>query len=330
MWNRVSIVHGLFKHFILQIDHHEALRNWKWTNKFIVEILWIICTIYSIIGSISFFMIKVMCGFLHFAPLVMTFYVITLCWPLGTAQYKVVQIIIMWQHVSHYIVPCNRQRLSLVLSWHIAIQSVYRWQHNQMLKSMRCDSVFVCEGFCTNRNPSPLGVGVWSIWNIIGEVVCVVPCFQQWQDMMMSDADAQLCTLHIIFVLYLCPSHRGGCIKITDITWEIDKQLECAQHCPEPTGLQQSAHMLCTKEHEWSLSLSHGTVMNSTHSAHQGELLLQCKLTGHEMCQSCGTWNQKSIHDVEKPVTSVLISNQPISKEDHDNCLFGTIKVCIF
>jgi len=35
-------------------------------------------------------MIKMMCGFLHSAPSLMTFYVITLCWPLGTAQCKVV------------------------------------------------------------------------------------------------------------------------------------------------------------------------------------------------------------------------------------------------
>jgi len=47
------------------------------------------------------------------------------------------------------------------------------------VKSMQCDSVFVCEGFCTTRNPSPVGVGVWNIWSITGEVVCVVPCFQQ-------------------------------------------------------------------------------------------------------------------------------------------------------
>jgi len=46
------------------------------------------------------------------------------------------------------------------------------------VKSMRYDTGFVCEGFCTNRNPSPIGVGIWSIWNIIGEVMFVVPCSQ--------------------------------------------------------------------------------------------------------------------------------------------------------
>jgi hypothetical protein len=77
-------------------------------------------------------------------------------------------------------------------------------------KRMRCDSVFACEGFGTNGNPSPIGVGVRSIWNIDGEVVRVVPCFQQRQDMMMrSDTDAQLCPLHIILCVILCPCHRG-------------------------------------------------------------------------------------------------------------------------
>ena len=138
-----------------------------------------------------------MCGFLHFAPSLMTFCVITLCWPLGTAQYKVV----------------SNNKVTACLTWYSAVQQakvvigVVAYCHTVSLrmatqsdvKSMRCDSVFACEGFCTKRNPSPIGVSVWSFCNIIGEVVYVVPCFQQWQGMMMkSDADAQLCPLHII------------------------------------------------------------------------------------------------------------------------------------
>jgi hypothetical protein len=70
---------------------------------------------------------------------------------------------------------------------------------------MQCDSVSACEGFCTNRNPSPDGGGLWSIWNIIGKVVHVVLCFQQWQGMLMmsSDADAQPCPLYVT----LCVMH---------------------------------------------------------------------------------------------------------------------------
>jgi hypothetical protein len=112
--------------------------------------------------------------------------------------------------------------------------------------------------------------------------VCVVPCFQQWHDMLMirSDADDRLCLLHYTLCHTYAIVTEGGCIQITDITWEIGKQLECSQHCPEPSGLQKSAFMLCTKEHGWSLSLSYGTQMHLTHSAHEGEQLLRNNLQG--------------------------------------------------
>lgn len=155
------------------------------------------------------------CGFLHFAPSMIMFYVITLCWPLGTTQYKIV----------------SNNNVTVCLTWYSAMQQsqvvigvVVAYCHTVSLqmatqsdvKSMRCDSVFVCEGFCTNWNPSPICVGVWSIWNIIGEVVYVVPCFQQWQDvLMMSDADAQLWPLHIILCVILKPlSQRMGTLRL--------------------------------------------------------------------------------------------------------------------
>ena len=44
----------------------------------------------------------------------------------------------------------------------------------------------------------------------------VVPCFQQWQDvLMMSDADAQLWPLHIILCVILKPlSQRMGTLRL--------------------------------------------------------------------------------------------------------------------
>jgi hypothetical protein len=137
-------------------------------------------------------MLKMLCGFLHFAPSLMTLYVITLCWPLGTAQYKVV----------------SNNNIAACLTWYSAMQQakvvigvVISYCHTVSLqmatqldvKSMQCSSLFACEGFCSNINPSPIYVGVWSIWNIIGKVVYVVPCFQQWQDMLKPCCVALLC-----------------------------------------------------------------------------------------------------------------------------------------
>jgi len=91
-----------------------------------------------------------------------------------------------------------------VLLCHIAIQLVYRQQHIQILKYW---SVFVYEGFCTNRNLLPVGGDVWSIWNIIGNVVYVVSCFQQWQGLLMmsNDAGAQPCPLHMTLCVVRIP-----------------------------------------------------------------------------------------------------------------------------
>jgi hypothetical protein len=250
-------------------------------------------------------MIKMICGFLHSAPSLMTFYVITLCWSLGTTQCKVV----------------SNDNVTACLTWYSAMQQAkvvigvvmaycntvsLQMAAQSDVKSMQCDSVFVCEGFCTNRNLSPIGVGVWNIWNIIGEAVCVVPCF----------------------VSYLHHCHRGW---VHSDYWHhlIDKQLECAQHCPEPTGVQKSACMLFTKEHGWWVSLSYGTQMHLTHSAHEGEQLLQCNLQGTK-CLSHVTPETKKASMWKNASPPWEFQTNAISKEGHDSCLYGTIKVCIF
>ena len=173
-----------------------------------------------------------MCGFLHFAPSLMTFCVRTLCWSLGTTQYKVV--------ANNYVTACLTLFSNTLLRFHhvirhqvvigvvvpychtVSLQTATHWD----VKSMQCDSVFAYEEFCTNGNPSPIGVGVWSIWNINGKIVHVVHCFQQWWDMLMmrSDADVQLCPLHsILRVMHMPVSQRMDALRLLTST-EIDIQ----------------------------------------------------------------------------------------------------------
>ena len=65
--------------------------------------------------------------------------------------------------------------------------------------------------------------------------------------MMRSDADAQLYPLHIIVcVMHMPLCQRMDALRLLTSTERWTRSLECAQHCPEATRLQKSAHVLCT------------------------------------------------------------------------------------
>ena len=126
-------------------------------------------------------------------------------------------------------------------------------QNHGRLWSMKCVLIFVCDVFCTNKNPLPVG-DMYGVCLIPWKQGDMVHGFQQWQDRCWQ-------------VVTWAPS-----MSTIDDAWHTDTfncwhcqrarhWLGNAQNCPGPTGLQRSVYTLGAKEfHRWLQSSIYGTV----------------------------------------------------------------------